>query len=43
MFLRDQSPTFVSERLSGLHEYGEAVLRDVGVGSQILLDLGCAR
>ena len=40
LFLRHPSPTFMSERFSGLHEHGEAVLRDVGVGSQILLDLG---
>jgi 3,4-dihydroxy 2-butanone 4-phosphate synthase/GTP cyclohydrolase II len=40
LFLRDPSPTFMSDRFSGGHDFKAAVLRDVGVGSQILLDLG---
>jgi 3,4-dihydroxy 2-butanone 4-phosphate synthase/GTP cyclohydrolase II len=40
LFLRDPSPTFMSDRFSGGHDYNAAVLRDVGVGAQILLDLG---
>lgn len=40
LFLRDPSPTFMSDRFSGGHDHDSAVLRDVGVGSQILLDLG---
>jgi 3,4-dihydroxy 2-butanone 4-phosphate synthase/GTP cyclohydrolase II len=43
LFLRDPSPTFMSDRFSGLHDQAAAVLRDVGVGSQILLDLGVRR
>jgi 3,4-dihydroxy 2-butanone 4-phosphate synthase/GTP cyclohydrolase II len=40
LFLRDPSPTWLSDRYSGGQDAGSAVLRDVGVGSQILLDLG---
>jgi 3,4-dihydroxy 2-butanone 4-phosphate synthase/GTP cyclohydrolase II len=40
LFLRDPSPTFMSDRFAGGHDHAAAVLRDVGVGSQILLDLG---
>lgn len=43
LFLRDPSPTFMSDRFSGGHDFAAAVLRDVGVGSQILLDLGVRR
>ena len=40
LFLRDPSPTFMSDRFSDGHDQESAVLRNVGVGSQILLDLG---
>ena len=40
LFLRDPSPTFMSDRFSGPHDHEAAVLRQVGIGSQILLDLG---
>ncbi len=40
LFLRDPNPTWMSDRYSGDHDHASAVLRDVGVGSQILLDLG---
>jgi 3,4-dihydroxy 2-butanone 4-phosphate synthase/GTP cyclohydrolase II len=40
LFLRDPSPSWISDRYSGGHDQHAAVLRDVGVGSQILLDLG---
>ena len=40
VFLRDPSPVWLSERFSGGHDRAASVLRNVGVGSQILLDLG---
>ena len=42
VFLRDPSPTGLSQRLSGQdkHVKAEHALRDYGVGAQILLDLG---
>ena len=40
LFLRDPSPTFMSDRFSGLNDHVDSVLRTVGTGSQILLDLG---
>jgi 3,4-dihydroxy 2-butanone 4-phosphate synthase/GTP cyclohydrolase II len=40
LFLRDPSPTFMSDRFAGGHDHAAAVQRDVGVGAQILLDLG---
>jgi 3,4-dihydroxy 2-butanone 4-phosphate synthase/GTP cyclohydrolase II len=40
LFLRDPNPNWLSDRYGGAHDQGEAVLRNVGVGSQILLDLG---
>ena len=40
LFLRDPSSTWLSERYGGGVDGHAAVLRDVGVGSQILLDLG---
>jgi 3,4-dihydroxy 2-butanone 4-phosphate synthase/GTP cyclohydrolase II len=40
VFLRDPSPTSLSERFSGEVAHGTNALRDYGVGAQILLDLG---
>ena len=40
LFLRDPSSTWLTDRYGGGHDFTAAVLRDVGVGSQILLDLG---
>ncbi len=40
LFLRDPSSTWLTDRYGGGHDSTAAVLRDVGVGSQILLDLG---
>ncbi|MEI9963790.1 MAG: hypothetical protein WDM92_02970 [Caulobacteraceae bacterium] len=40
VFLRDPSPAWLSERYGGAHDPAVAVLREYGVGAQILLDLG---
>jgi 3,4-dihydroxy 2-butanone 4-phosphate synthase/GTP cyclohydrolase II len=42
VFIRDPSPTWLSERYGGLGKdaYRNNALRDYGVGAQILLDLG---
>ena len=41
LFLRDPSPTWISERYGGGEpDHTQSVLRDVGTGAQILLDLG---
>ncbi len=40
LFLRDPSSTWLTDRYGGGQDLQAAVLRDVGVGSQILLDLG---
>ena len=40
LFLRDPSPTWLSEHYGGGRDQFAAVVRDYGVGAQILLDLG---
>ncbi|MEI7932599.1 MAG: 3,4-dihydroxy-2-butanone-4-phosphate synthase, partial [Alphaproteobacteria bacterium] len=41
VFIRDPSPTWLSERYGGgSHDPAPNALRDYGVGAQILLDLG---
>ena len=41
VFIRDSNPAWLSERYGGEQsDHGAAVLRDYGVGAQILLDLG---
>lgn len=41
VFIRDSNPAWLSERYGGAHvDHGANVLRDYGVGAQILLDLG---
>ncbi len=41
VFIRDPSPTWLSERYGGgAHDAAAGALRDYGVGAQILLDLG---
>ena len=40
VFLRDPSPTWLTERYGAGPDPNAGVLRNVGVGSQILLDLG---
>ena len=42
VFLRDPSPSWLSDRYGGVHEQagGDRALREYGVGAQILLDLG---
>ena len=40
VFLRDPSPTWLADRYGGVQDHSANVLRNVGVGSQILLDLG---
>ena len=40
LFLRDPSPTWLADRYGAGQDLSAGVLRNVGVGSQILLDLG---
>jgi 3,4-dihydroxy 2-butanone 4-phosphate synthase/GTP cyclohydrolase II len=40
VFIRDPSPTWLSERYGSPHDAAAGALRDYGVGAQILLDLG---
>ena len=40
LFLRDPSPSWLSDRYGETVDHDQSVLRDYGVGAQILLDLG---
>ena len=40
LFLRDPSPSWLSDRYGEAVDHDQSVLRDYGVGAQILLDLG---
>ena len=41
VFIRDSNPAWLSERYGGeAIDHGESILRDYGIGAQILLDLG---
>jgi 3,4-dihydroxy 2-butanone 4-phosphate synthase/GTP cyclohydrolase II len=40
VFIRDSNPYWLSERYGAQADHTGAILRDYGIGAQILLDLG---